>query len=102
MLLFTGTRFVQTLEGSAAVIDPLMTRIGRDRQHGRLVVIDRHEVPTRNFKKWAMAYSGPSTFVERIVTRAVTGARLGEPDDVRRLLLLIHEFAAPGRRRPRT
>ena len=91
-LLFTGTRFVGTLEGSAAIVDDLMKSIGRDRRHANLLVIDRRTVSSPIFTSWSLAYKGPSLFVEKIVARALAGFQSGTPHDVSRLLQLMAEF----------
>lgn len=91
-LLCTGARFVQTLEGTVAAVDALMTRIERDDRHTCLVVIDQREVVTRTFGQWALAYSGPSVSIARIVERALAGAKGGKPGDVNRLLQLMRQF----------
>ena len=93
-LAFTGTHFVQTLEGTAASVDALMVSIARDPRHTALAVIDRHEVAVPNFPTWSMAYAGPSLFVARTVAQGLTGFDRGVAGDVARLLRLMVEFGA--------
>ncbi len=93
-LLFTGTHFVQTLEGPAPVVAALLAGIERDPRHAGLCVIDRRAVAARGFSHWSLAYVGPSLFVARTVARGVAGFHLGLPGDVTRLLTLMREFAA--------
>lgn len=100
-LLFTGSRFVQTLEGTAAGVDAVLARIARDPRHTALTIVDRHVVVVRNFPRWSLIYAGPSLFVARTVARGLTGSERGVPADVARLLKMIVEFgAAPPLRRP--
>lgn len=93
-LLFTGTRFVQTLEGGAVSVDAALVRIARDPRHAGLTVIDRRAVVVRNFPDWSLSYTGPSLFVARTVARGLAGFDRGAPDDVARLLRMMIEFGA--------
>lgn len=68
-LLFTGEHFAQVLEGTAESIDRLMATVRKDLRHGEIIVIAREPIVTRRFGSWSMAYSGPSQFVARHVTR---------------------------------
>lgn len=68
-LLFTGEYFAQVLEGPAASIDRLMARVTNDPRHDQLIVVAREPISVRRFGEWSMAYSGPSQFVARHVTR---------------------------------
>lgn len=68
-LLFTGEYFAQVLEGSAASIDHLMASVAKDPRHDQLIVVAREPIVARRFSHWSMAYSGPSQFVARHVTR---------------------------------
>ena len=97
VLLFTGKHFAQTLEGTTAAVDVLMTRISRDKRHEAVVFIDRHEVASRIFHEWSLAYSGPSVSLARLVERALNEALGERQHNVNRLLRLIQEFGRPGR-----
>lgn len=68
-LLFTGEHFAQVLEGTACAIDSLMINVCKDPRHTEIVVVAREPIVTRRFGHWSMAYSGPSQFVARHVTR---------------------------------
>lgn len=68
-LLFTGEYFAQVLEGEAASVDALMHRIARDPRHEQIIIVAREPIAIRRFIDWSMAYSGPSQFVARHVTR---------------------------------
>lgn len=97
-LLFTGEHFAQILEGPAASIDHLMASVARDRRHDQLIVVAREPLVSRRFGQWSMAYSGPSQFVARHVTRLL--ANPAPPVQVRSvnwLNDLMWEFAeGPG------
>lgn len=70
-LLYTGNHFAQVLEGSAADIDELLYTVLQDPRHGDIVVVDRSLIDARRFRDWRMAYSGPSRFVSRFVSRVL-------------------------------
>lgn len=70
-LLFTGAHFAQILEGSEDSIAALMKSIGRDVRHDQLRVINHTVVKERKFQDWALAYNGPSLFIERHVARVL-------------------------------
>lgn len=92
-LLFTGTQFVQTLEGRERILDALMRRIEIDPRHTRPAVIDSHRIAERSFPRWSMAYSGPSLFVSQAVSRALEQWQSGKGSAVAQLLTLMTEFA---------
>lgn len=95
-LLFTGTRFAQTIEGDEAVVDALMARIGDDKRHCVRAIIERHPINQRRFSTWSMAYSGDSAFVSQRVARALSGALSSPPTDDGRLLQMLREFTLDG------
>lgn len=66
-LIFTGTHFVQILEGDRAEIDRLLGVIERDARHTELRIVERKNIAQRRFSTWSMAYMGPSRFVSRHV-----------------------------------
>ena len=49
-----GDHFFQYLEGRERVVDPLMTRIRRDRRHRNLRVLGSHCLAGRRFHHWTM------------------------------------------------
>lgn len=89
-LLFTGTRFAQIIEGSAAALAGLRASIGRDSRHTdvRTILSGAHD--RRLFHDWSLAYAGPSLFVSAQVDAALDDA----PRSAERLLQILHEFAA--------
>lgn len=58
LLFFNGRRFLQALEGPAAVIETAIARIKADPRHAAIVTLSRREVDTREFGDWAMASLG--------------------------------------------
>lgn len=93
-LLFTGEHFAQVLEGAAASIDTLMASVSEDPRHEQIIVVSREPIAARRFGEWSMAYSGPSQFVARHVTRLMSdcaGAEQSRSADW--LNDLIWEFA---------
>lgn len=51
--------FLQFLEGDAAVVDPLFSRIASDRRHKHVLQAYRAAILTRAFADWSMALVGP-------------------------------------------
>ncbi|WP_126174550.1 BLUF domain-containing protein [Altericroceibacterium xinjiangense] len=66
-LVFTQARFAQILEGGNAAITELMESIKSDPRHREVNVVLVEELSHRRFAGWAMAYQGPSIFVDRHV-----------------------------------
>jgi len=58
LLFFNGRRFLQALEGPAAVVETAIARIKADPRHAAIVTLSRREVDTREFGDWAMASLG--------------------------------------------
>src|SRR5579871_2861237 len=53
-LLITDDQFVQTLEGHEPVVRDLYVKIGKDRRHEHIELLESGDVPERVFGKWAM------------------------------------------------
>ena len=97
-LLFTGEHFAQVLEGSAASVDRMMVQMTADRRHDEIIMIARDPIVTRRFGGWSMAYSGPSQFVARHVTRLLNAPAVPDQNrSIEWLNDLMWEFAeGPG------
>ena len=54
-LLITDDQFVQTLEGPEPAVRDLYAKIGKDRRHEHVELLESGDVPGRVFGKWAMA-----------------------------------------------
>lgn len=62
-LLFTGSRFVQFLEGPAESLAALRRNVLADRRHHHIVTFLSGGRAERVFSNWSLAYAGPSLFV---------------------------------------
>jgi hypothetical protein len=66
MLLYRDARFIQVLEGPAAVVRALAETIRRDQRHQDMRVLVEEPIPARRFADWTMGYrtlGGASTAV---------------------------------------
>ena len=93
-LIFTGTKFAQFLEGSAAALDVLMTDIRTDPRHSNVVVVAEGTQAERQFPNWSLTYAGPAMYVERVVESSLPGAADDSPTGARKLIRLMHELTA--------
>ncbi|GAA0868372.1 hypothetical protein GCM10009116_04870 [Brevundimonas basaltis] len=48
-------RFLQVVEGDSGYLDQLQRRLGRDRRHREIEVLDRRPIERRAFDAWTMA-----------------------------------------------
>ena len=93
-LLFTGTHFVQVLEGDAGPIDTLLRKLHADNRHDGLIVTNRASLIKRRFAGWDMAYSGPSQFVAKRVIRIFNNSDpAGQRHATRWLIDLMRQLA---------
>jgi len=95
-LVFTGERFAQILEGSAGAVDALMTSICRDPRHKDVKVVQVIELGARQFPDWSMAYSGPSTYVDRHISPLFTTLADSQSQSARALVRLIEALVSEG------
>jgi Sensors of blue-light using FAD len=56
VLLYDDQSFLQILEGVRDDVDRVLTRIGRDRRHAGLTVVQDEAIAERDFSGWDMAY----------------------------------------------
>lgn len=54
-LLISDDQFVQTLEGPGPAVRDLYAKIGKDRRHEHVELLESGDVPGRVFGRWAMA-----------------------------------------------
>lgn len=80
-MIFTGTHFVQILEGSPEAVETMLRALRTDDRHCDMVIIEREPRATRRFSGWSMAYAGPAQFIGRRVNRVLIGA---SPAELRR------------------
>jgi len=64
-LLYTVAHFAQVLEGPQKQVEELMSKIEKDPRHYDVTTVDMRPIKRRKFPNWAMAYSGPSPFLDR-------------------------------------
>lgn len=74
LLHHRGRRFLQALEGEAAMVAATYARIAADPRHFAMVVLSRREVAAREFGNWAMAADDGSGGVVVQVAKLVEGA----------------------------
>ncbi len=55
-LIFSGSIFVQILEGETATLQNLMTKIRTDDRHDAVTVVAQEVIGSRRFGSWSMAY----------------------------------------------
>jgi hypothetical protein len=96
LLLYSGGRFVQLLEGPEAEVQALYERIRRDPRHARVVSLSDGPGPKRWFTDWSMAYGhvSPPAF-NRVLGAAATGMPVAVPFDDPHLQTLLAAFAGP-------
>lgn len=87
-LLFTGTRFVQFLEGPAPGVAAIRRSITADTRHRNIRTVMEGPWAQRRFADWSLAYNGPSLFVADRVEALLGG-------DVEAILSLLCEFTLP-------
>lgn len=59
VLMYSGGRFLQVLEGCPAAVRSLYARIEADPRHGRLEKLADGRLPRRDFKEWHMSFAPP-------------------------------------------
>lgn len=72
-LLFTGTHFLQALEGPPTALTRMRATIGEDRRHTVLVTLDEGSIRERRFAGWSLAYAGGSIYLADKVRGATDG-----------------------------
>lgn len=92
-LLFTGTHFVQIVEGPAVAVQALWTNLQSDPRHENLVLANHGLVCERRFDRWDMAYSGPAQYVSKRVRPLFDAADpVAQARSARWLANLMQEF----------
>ena len=54
LLVFNGTHFLQTIEGSERAIDSLIERLRNDPRHTGFEIRDQRKIDARSFPDWPM------------------------------------------------
>lgn len=92
-LLFSGTRFVQFLEGPIDSIAALQSSIRSDHRHSEVRTMSVRMSSKRLFADWTLAYNGASPFVERVLDQAIAQHGDGSRDGADGLVLLLQKFS---------
>jgi Xaa-Pro aminopeptidase len=82
MMLYTGSNFIQTIEGPDEAVDALFTLIDADPRHHDVFIVRREEIVTRRFTAWFMGYREISKskaetipgFIEYLQTGEIQGS----------------------------
>jgi uncharacterized membrane protein (DUF373 family) len=56
MLLYTGSEFIQILEGEDKVIEELLDTIKRDPRHRDFRIVDKKKITKREYAEWTMGF----------------------------------------------
>lgn len=72
-LLFTGTHFLQALEGPPGALALMRATIAEDLRHTELVTLDEGTIQERRFAGWSLAYAGGSVYLANKVRGAMGG-----------------------------
>jgi hypothetical protein len=88
VLLFSGRHFAQFLEGAEGDLHIMQASICSDDRHTDLVTLQTESVEKRRYGRWALAYSGWATHIDRILSEALL------KNDGRKLLRYMDEFVA--------
>lgn len=56
MLLFTGSEFIQTLEGEEKVVEELLATIKQDPRHRDFRILEKKKIAAREYADWTMAF----------------------------------------------
>ena len=56
LLLYSGSSFLQVLEGEGAAVRETMARIKQDKRHKDIVVMTHEPIKNRSFSDWSMAF----------------------------------------------
>lgn len=94
LLLHNNGCFVQVLEGPAAAVRALYTRIQQDARHTHVVTVSEGLGPERRFGNWEMAFgrvAGPAV-VRSFETVLAQKTPPGTPADATLLLALLQAF----------
>jgi len=71
MLAFSGTNFLQLLEGDEADVERTFARIEHDRRHSGIRVLGRTPIADRSFGTWSMGFAGMSAFNADLMQRCL-------------------------------
>lgn len=87
-LMFSGRHFAEFLEGPNAGLEMVKSSICRDARHMGVLTLITYPIEQRRYGRWALAYSGWATAIDRVLADAV------REHDARELLNYMDEFVA--------
>lgn len=82
MLMYADGNILQTIEGKAAAVGDLFSRIERDPRHRQVFKLYQRSIDRRQFGRWSMALAQPE--------------RLGAAEGVESIAVLRNTLSAPG------
>jgi hypothetical protein len=85
-LIYSGTRFLQYIEGPRAAVAALRASILEDDRHEEITTLPLSEAQERRFGHWALAFGGTSSFVDTMIDRALSRHFADDGDQVLNLL----------------
>ena len=71
VLIFSGRHFAQFLEGPDAGLELMKASILRDRRHTSVSTLQSESAEARRYGRWALAYSGGATAIDKILSDAL-------------------------------
>lgn len=78
MMLYSGSTFLQTLEGPDEAVDALFTLIDADPRHRDVFILRREQIDTRRFTAWFMGCREISTDTAATIPGFTDYLRTGE------------------------
>lgn len=93
-LIYTGSHFVQALEGDPTALDQLMKSIVADPRHSQVALVHRDQISERRFPDWQMAYRGPASDLNQTVEELMN-AYPDTASAVQHVYAVMDEFARP-------
>lgn len=91
-LLFSGSHFAQFLEGPEDHVRSVMRSITSDRRHSDVSVLLEEKSAAQRFESWSLAYSGPSSYVQRRLRPLLSAASVDREEAVWEMVALMREF----------
>jgi hypothetical protein len=87
-LIFSGHHFAQYLEGPDDGLKIMKTSICKDDRHVHILTLQAHPIGQRRYGRWALAYTGWATAIDRVLSDAL------REHDGRELLQYMDQFVA--------
>lgn len=91
-LVATERHFAQIIEGASETIDPLIAAIRCDPRHHHVTVLLAEDLPQRRFGRWALAYAGPSAYLDHYIAPLIA-PHVASAREALRLIALMERVA---------